>query len=1175
MENVRQESFRKLRAPCVELSSVGLAFRGHHKTASDVLQALNPVHSILTQLADEDALDGKLAEYAFFPLSHIFNETQRLSARSLELAVDCLRILIAKGWRQNLSPQLGKQLIILLTLIAGGTPSKTSGSQTAQSRPVELGIACFKCFAAIFSVLEGPVAEQTVYHEIGTATIVDQAVYILLEGVEDGRSDELCVAAAEALRALFGRITDRVVLASIMPRTVSALTKVLKPTTQTRRSYKLLTLCLQILTNMLKLVLNDQVASAVSDESNKSQKADDRLVLDDAWLKATTTQVRLALANVIQIRRHNRPEVQSALLCLCTMVIEDCANTLSESISLMVETVVVLANSEQEEMSNAASTTLHHLATTYPAVLDILKDSLQTWITTFPRTMQGNDETAKQRGIKQISTAFQVLSRVQFRSDILTTGLASGLCDSVAVAVNLTSKNPQPVKDAVNNLSLEVLHKGHQSLSFPSVLLEHRSQQQTLQDLHSMIVRLNESESGNQITQSIVNRIHHASGDAMIAPFWLALNFLKNRSMTATTFDDFISSDHIEVSTGNITSKGMIEELYYLSLPLLDEPLAETPRDWRVSALALETVALQAQQLGEAFRPELMDALYPVLQLLASNNSNLQRHAIVCLDILTTSCGYENTSTMIIENVDYLVNSVGLKLNTFDVSPYPPQVLFMMVKLCGAQLIPYLDDLVDSMFGILDLYHGYPRLVETMFKTLAAVVEEGTRNPALLAITGGKEGKAVDHRKRHYQRLLVSTLSEDLADRKRKRAQYMDEDAERDEKMAHPKKPWRTEAEKADQMDIDNLSDLLNGEESDEPLPPPREPEDEEKPLSKSHTILLHIVKSIPAHLTSPSPYLRRSLLSILVQVFPSLAQNENSFLPLINDLWPAVASRIAFPSSVLGGPPSSTLTDDWSGSSTNALERTNKRELGNFDAQEELFVTTAACEAVEIMCKTAGDFMASRVETEFPRWERLYRRVWDKVRQDAEKAIERRAQHQPTNTAAVSPAQPDPSLTIQSTSLSLTISSGPSGSRAFTPYHTLWRSLLTLFITLLTHVRLPLSTGDQICTFLGDWIARYVGPTYYSRFHLQKHAGTPDARGADLQPVEHAIQAMETWNADLTWFIFERQKTRAQMAVPLASASAGSKAARPVALISEVPENPLQSWSKLADRLRFAEVVF
>ena len=99
------------------------------------------------------------------------------------------------------------------------------------SKPEELVTAGFNCFSAIFNALGGPAADRTVYHEVGTATIVDQAVYVLLEGVGDDRSDNLRLAAGKALQALYYRITDRVVLASIMPRTVSALTKVLKPTT--------------------------------------------------------------------------------------------------------------------------------------------------------------------------------------------------------------------------------------------------------------------------------------------------------------------------------------------------------------------------------------------------------------------------------------------------------------------------------------------------------------------------------------------------------------------------------------------------------------------------------------------------------------------------------------------------------------------------------------------------------------------------------------------------------------------------------------------------------------------------------------------------------------------------------------------------------------------------------
>ncbi|KAB8259807.1 armadillo-type protein [Aspergillus pseudonomiae] len=1160
MEYSRQEAFKKLRDPCVELSSVGLRYRGHQASPNDVFRALKPVQSVLKELSSKGSLDEKLAEYAFFPLSHIFNESQRISANCLELAVDCLRILVADGWRQRLSPQMGKQLMILLTLIIGGPPSKANSNQQTQSKPAELSIAGFDCLSAIFDVMEGPVAQRTIYNEIGTATVVDQTVYVLLEGILDTTSDDLCVSAAKALQALYYRITDRVVLASVMPRTVSTLTKVIKPTTQVRRSYKLLSACIKVLTHMLKVVLNDQVASVAPEKPAQSQESGDGLVLDESWLKATTTQIKLALANVIQVRRHDRPEVQESLLELCSMVVEDCRSTLQESLPLVVETMVVLSETSDDESPNNAYTILMHLATAYAEVLDALKNSLHAWITAFPRTMQSNDETSKQWALKQIATAFQILSQIQSGSDILTTGLASGLCDSVSAAINHSNNALQPWNpETSGSQTLEVLHHGNQSRSFPPVLLEHRSQQQTLKDLQSMILRLNRSESGSNITRLIINRVHQETGNS-IAPFWLALEFLKSGSQL-TSLDEFISSDFIEPSSLFSTRANMIEELYYISLPVLSESLPDESKDWRVSALALEVIALQAQQLREEFRPELMDALYPVLQLLSSPNPNLQRHAMVCLNVLTEACNYESTGTMVIENVDYLVNSVALKLNTFDVSPYPPQVLFMMVKLCGVRLIPYLDDLVDSIFGILDMYHGYPKLVEMMFKTLAAIVEEGTKSPSFLAIGDGTDSNRAGHRKKQHKRLQISTLAKDLKNRKAKRARHLDDFPDADEHVSHPERPWTTKPDKPVEPEED-IEALLNKvtEESDEPLPAPREPEDQEKPLSKSHNLLLHIIKSIPSHLSSPSPYLRRSLLSILTQVSPILSGHENSFLPIINEVWPSVAARISLPSS---------FTSSSSSTALMAREDSNNgpknRPDDEFNFKEEIYVTTTACQAIESMCKSAGDFMATRIETEFPRWERLYRRVWETVRQDAEKAIQRRARSQATNEKT------DILLSLSlglSQSLSLNTAGGPSGTRAFTPHHSLWRALLSLFITLLTHVRLPLSMGDQICEFLAAWIARFAGPDYYSSSSSSSKQEIPSSLRPEIDTVNNAIEAMEIWNVDLTWFIFQQQKAQVRGIIPQRKTPSAS-------LISEINEDPLETWSSPGHKLNFAALVF
>ncbi|ODH49867.1 hypothetical protein GX48_03956 [Paracoccidioides brasiliensis] len=1133
MDRSRQDAFAKLRPPCVELSSAGLKFRANLATSKDVLKALKPLHAALIEVASMHGLDEKLAEYTFFPLSHIFNETQRVSVHCLELAVRCLQILIEKGWRQNISIPMGKQLLILLTIVGGGVPGQGQGQQRPDSE--ELVTAAFDCIGSVCQVLDGPAAASAIFNEVGTSTIIDQTVYVLLEGITDGSSDQVQLAAATALRTLNTRITHRVVLASLLPRSVSSLTKALRPTTQMRRSYQVLCCYLQALTEILKAVLNDAdvAASKAEGEDATKRKAKDVIVLDDSWLNATASQVKLALGNVIRLRTHERPEVRHYLLELCLMVIERCPSSLAASLSMMVDTVVVLAEYDKQSTSNEAYVALKHLVISSGPVLDLLKSSLHTWIIALPRMMQSNNDTAKHRAIRQISTAFHVLSQTQPSSDILDDTLATSLCDSVSAAIQTISTAPQPLpSSSATGSELSIPVDESNSLSFQPVLLEHRSQRRTLSELQSMISELSAADKSLSLVRSMLKKVYGSSSDAVLAPFWLTLSFIKSIPADIASLDDMLDLDSDSPSRAAI-----VEELYSISLPLLS---SSNPPDWRLPALALEAVALQAQQLGETFRPELIDTLYPVLQLMGSNNPNLRNHAITCLNDLTKACKYPNASAMLVENVDYLVNSVSLKLNTFDISPQAPQVLLMMVKRCGASLIPFLDDLVGSIFAALDAFHGYPKLVELLFSVLGTIVDEGAKKPALLAITGSDGKEVVNHRKRPLASRTISDVANLFKGRREKCARAsefeMDGDSERN---FHPKRPWTDQKDGPEHKDEDK-SDI--GSETDE-LPPPTE---EEKPLSSSHKLLLDIAKSMPPHLSSPSPFLRRSLLSILTRALPVLSHDENSFLPLINDLWPSISARITLPPNF--------PSDSTSLTTTNTVPKPTRDSPSSIDEsgiQEETFVTVAACSAIGTICEGAGDFMSSRIEHEYPLWKKLYLRSWERVRHDSEKAAERqqlRIRQQELLSSRTGPELESITLgnghsTIDdklaaSTATASTLQSNPPprppplpNKKLFTPHHSLFQALTNLFTTMLSHVRLPDDISDDICECLGTAISFYQ-PDYYFTGAWREHMGLDEkkttekwAQEESRGEIDRAIRTMDAWNADLTWFIFTKKR--------------------------------------------------
>ena len=325
-----------------------------------------------------------------------------------------------------------------------------------------------------------------------------------------------------------------------------------------------------------------------------------------------------------------------------------------------------------------------------------------------------------------------------------------------------------------------------------------------------------------------------------------------------------------------------LEELYSFSLSALTTPSEEQP-DSRLQALALRGLALRAQTAGQDFRYELVDALYPVLHTLATSDDELQRDSITTLNILASACGYASVEDLIIENVDYLTNAVALKLNAFDVSPQAPQVLLMMVRLSGPSLLPYLEDTVDSIFAALEDYHGYPLLVELLFRVLGVMAGEGVKAPQLAIVAPGADVNEVVGSER-----WVPTSVDSLASLLRQRAE---EEADvqkfdRENLEPHPQRPWKLPKETAGSDDDDSVPE-------DEDIDPQLDETDPPPPAPKTYNLLFKITELTQHFLPSASPSLRTSLLSLIKTTIPAISRHENSFLPLINTLWPEIVSRL------------------------------------------------------------------------------------------------------------------------------------------------------------------------------------------------------------------------------------------------------------------------------------------
>lgn len=855
-----------------------MRFQGKKAAPKDVITALESLHQTLKDVTRQDyALDGKLAEYVFFPLSHIFRENKTVPVRATELALQCLQILISRGWRDSVAPDLAKQLLILLGFLAGG--SATEGKTKDVNE--ELAAAAFSCLGSLFRASDAAGLSSDGSVDAADFPVLGHTVSVLLDGVGSGPSVKVRLGALSALDALLSSISDKEALKSFFPGIVSALTKLLSVGSRSKGSYRTLRGSLDVLTKIIVKVVSDhtnpesaplgsggQVAVVPYDRKDRPQ---------DSWLEVTSAQLKLALANVLPLRYHEQVEVRKALFQLCISILERCRRSLPQSVPMMIETSVIICTRSSIVDTIELLDNLRIVVTTDSRLLETLKSSLHDWIVTLPRVMQSNDDTPKKQIVDQISIAFEIVGAEGTVSDVLNYAMISNLRASVSAVLQASaSRTIQDVaeSDVEIGQALRVHQAKEVPVIFPEVMFSKISQSTTVEGLQSLANKISTSTTATTLQRDLIETLRTTFGNEQIAALWLAIQMQSKHEVARNDFDGFLNP----IAADPEQSNPVLDDLYAFSLSVLSEQTYTTEIDWRLQALSLEAIALQAQQQRQDFRPELVDALYPILERMGSPNAALQRHAVTALSIVSTACSYPTPKNLIISNVDYLVNAVVLKLNTFDISPQAPQVLTMMIKLCGAPLIPYLDDLVESIFAILECYHGYPKFVEQMFSVLNAIVEAANRAASATAIT---ETAAPLPRIQTYTPTSIASLASQL-------------------QQARIQKPH-----------LDPLpSPPPYPSPPPEDDPPQAQPTtDDTPPLPPSLTTITSITSLTQHHLSTPSPSLRLLLLNLLPQAFSLLAPQPNTLLPLTSTLWPVLITRLYDPEAYITTAAATALT--------------------------------------------------------------------------------------------------------------------------------------------------------------------------------------------------------------------------------------------------------------------------
>ncbi|KAK7349039.1 hypothetical protein VNO80_23875 [Phaseolus coccineus] len=192
---------------------------------------------------------------------------------------------------------------------------------------------------------------------------------------------------------------------------------------------------------------------------------------------------------------------------------------------------------------------------------------------------------------------------------------------------------------------------------------------------------------------------------------------------------------------------GILHE--YLSAEVWNVPIDCGTADLALHAVVEEDISLYFFQdaamlrifnmcLGRDFVSSgfLHSSLYLLLENLSSSNYRVRNAADSVLHILSTTSGFPTVGQLVLENADYVVDSICRQLRHLDLNHHVPNVLASMLSYIGVahKILPLLEEPMRSVSVELEILgrHQHPDLTIPFLKAVAEIVKASKLEAFLL-----------------------------------------------------------------------------------------------------------------------------------------------------------------------------------------------------------------------------------------------------------------------------------------------------------------------------------------------------------------------------------------------------------------------------------------------------------
>ncbi|TID24709.1 hypothetical protein CANINC_003001 [Pichia inconspicua] len=769
--------FKDIRPKCVQLAELVLS--NENKSGSlKLLNALKDLHSTLRTHVD-DLLERNggllflplnLSDYIMVPITTIL-KNDSITDSELEHISGIVYILLKYSFCQpgSLNTDLFTQYITLFAYLIGGKPGQFSiGSHSDESY--------LNCLLCINTLIYGATQQNTNFSEkildnMKFVPTLGFLVSVLLNIAVESSTANVKRQSLEALNSLFHLLNNGEVLSLFFPGTVSSIAKVIKSNPRNvvvEESFRVLT---TIVTTVfcdfdLGVEVENQELSLDSLQQNIKEDIESHEMVQtrpsllinipeditenkthrtQLWLESTIVQFEKALQIILKIdlNRYSKLSVREAIYQFDVRLIRNCFFSCQKVLPLLIKSLSEISTTDFSFMKEVIDSLV--TITDVKLLRTILEKLLLNELETMQYNFVSPDSSKVELMLGRVNFLLNILNNSGGTDTIIVESLFGQLHDNLShlCISKLMSKTkcPQPKVQPTMETQLKLVSAQYDTKVICDVvhseifngIVTRKCEKLFIDVLSSLSFNVHQLPVNNYVLQENPNANLRVS-----IYYWMFSVILSNSvKEDGAAIDDLLNFEEddnelqssIEAESQVVMINKVYDTLESSTCALKESSISHADVAGSITTvMCLRSIHNAMLILKDDFEEELIDVLYPIVECLASPNETIRSEAqIVALEISKSFYG-GSVERLLFENSDYLLDSLSSKLTGELLTPNIAIILSILVKLGSMDLLAELDDIIRTIFTLLDIYFHYPALCEGFFLAFNEIITKIYQN---------------------------------------------------------------------------------------------------------------------------------------------------------------------------------------------------------------------------------------------------------------------------------------------------------------------------------------------------------------------------------------------------------------------------------------------------------------